>query len=333
MVAVSLKNTHQRTIKLDTGDREVWTIPEEVRDKDKQTVRVVLIGFGDDGYPGEPGEKSKQASEYTVGKGGEGGLGGEGGRGGKVLPVTLLVDDIDTIEFYNEGRNSVLNCTGYHFTSADGSSSSSGYYDPYSGNIYARPGKDGYRGGKGGDGGQMKPQVVAIPSTDGESIEYKGQMWTGGKGSYNRSISGSAAGINGNIVIFLAGGGGGGAAVGMNGHDGQIGWEPGLPGGKGADTDPVYGDDGGDWSSGGWGADGSDAEEIIVEPGTPIEAYPFGMGGNGGNGGGGGGGAGLQYWYNRPYNYVDGVGPGLDGIGGIGGSGSKGFYGCAVVYW
>lgn len=325
--------THQRTIKLDTGDREVWTIPDEVRDKDKQTVRVVLIGFGDDGYPGEPGEKSKQASEYTVGKGGEGGLGGEGGRGGKVLPVTLLVDNIDTIEFYNEGRNSILNCTGYHFTSADGTSSSSGYYDPYSGNIYARPGKAGYRGGKGGDGGQMKPQVVAIPSTDGEDIEYKGQMWTGGKGSYNRSISGSAAGINGNITIYLAGGGGGGAAVGMNGHDGQIGWEPGLPGGKGADTDPVYGNDGGDWSSGGWGADGSNAEEIVIEPGTPIEAYPFGMGGNGGNGGGGGGGAGLQYWYNRPYNYVDGVGPGLDGIGGIGGSGSKGFYGCAVIYW
>lgn len=298
--------THQYTIKLDTGDRETWTIPEEVREKDKQTVRVVLIGFGNDGYPGEPGEDAHQGSEYTVSKGGTGGLGGDGGLGGKVLPITLLVDDVTEIDFYNEGRDSILNCSKYHYTSANGSSSSTGYYDPYSGNIYALPGKPGHRGGNGGDGGQMKPNVQEIPATAGEDIEYNGVLYTGGKVGSHSQFNGSSVGISGNITIYISEFGGGGAAVGSNGGDGR---------GKTAYNE---------WGDPGNGANGANGD--VTEGG-------YGDGGNGGHGGGGGGGAALAYWYNRPYNYVNLVQDGEVGHGGLGGAGSPGHCGCAIIYW
>lgn len=300
--------THRQIIDLDTGARTAWTIPSEVREKDKQTVRVVLIGFGDDGYPGEPGEDGHQGSENAVSLGGTGGLGGEGGNGGKVLPITLLVDDVTEIEFYNEGRDSVLDCTKYHFSSADGSTSSNGYYDPYSGDIYAVPGKAGHRGGNGGNGGQMKPKVIEIPATPGEDIEYEGVVYHGGAVGPHSTINGGSVGISSNITIYFAESGGGGAAVGSDGGDGS----PFIVAANFGDPHP------------GHGANGANAEET---------AGNYGNGGNGGHGGGGGGGAALSYWYNQPYDYVDLVTVYDPGRGGLGGLGSHGHFGCAIIYW
>lgn len=298
--------THRLVIPLPSGASQTWSIPEEVFEKEKPTVRVVLIGWGDDGQPGEDGEKPPVGSEYNVGPGGAGGLGGLAGKGGRVFPVTLLCDDLTEIMLANDGRNSVLRSSVYNYNSADGVSSATGYYDPYSGELYALPGVDGIAGARGGDGGQRKPQIQEIPAKPGEDVEYNGETYHGGAASESVVINGGTVGVSSNLDIHIAGSGGGGAAAGVNGGD-ATGYISAS-----------------DWNEPGVGATPVDA------PATPAV---LGHGGNGGHGGGGGGGGGLAYWYNRPNNYITSVYANYSGEGGKGGNPSPGMYGGAILYW
>lgn len=309
--------TNSLIVPLDSGAVVHWTIPSEVYEKDSHTVRVVLIGYGDDGYPGEPGEESKPASEYKIGLGGLGGLGGDGGSGGKIFSTTISVDGITEFILKNDGRNSVLNSVEYNYSSAFGVSSMTGYYDAYSGKVFALPGKNGLEGGNGGSGGQMKPHVVGIDAVDGSDVIDEDSTYYGGKASVNRTVSGASAGINGNITIYIAGGGGSGAVYGANGQDGYIGWEPNDHSKSVAD-----------WGKGGNGVDGAPGKDALT-----LDSEGYGNGGGGGNGGSGAGGPGLIYYYNEPYNYVPAIESAKISSGGLGGSGGKGAHGCAILYW
>lgn len=253
-----------------------WTVPENVT-----SARIVLIGGGQGGSCGNKGEDGDKEGQNNAG--GAGGLGGAGGAGGKIYIVNIQVAQGTTYAIvigtggaggvYSDG-NEVAGSLGGdttfgNYTSADGSTSSTGYTDTTTGTFYANTGNKGVSGGAGGAGGQ----VGVNHSEDGEDVE----TYKGGKAGGSSSTSG---------------GGGGGAAMGNNGKDGTAERYRGHGGAGGNATIipeiPVTLGMGGTGGAGGGGGGG-------CATGTRWLGYG-GSGGTGSNGGNGAQGCVLIYY-------------------------------------
>lgn len=237
---------------------------------------------------------------------GVGGLGGaaQGGLGTAGTPTTATCQRFGTK------------------SSADGSSSSVGYYDPDADVVYAAAGLPGY---KGGDGGQTDTvDLYAWHGEDGLPGQSVGAFRGGAGGAGAKNIKQSTIPLE----ALVSGGGGGGAAYGADGSPGgnaKIIRESGYV----------------DQNVSGYGGFGADAQK------PPKPAY--GCGGAGGNGGGGGGSCGggwnwTNAYYNddlgydptlyRGYQIVQSAGRTLRYYGGKGGTGSQGGDGgdgCAII--
>lgn len=272
-----------------------FTVPQGVK-----KVRMVLIApgsGGDGGYDGEDGDEPSQISNAYWGgydyPGGEqrtpqGGNGGEAGiqgkiyiaeydtNGGEVFNVTI--GSPGTAGARNGGEGGSAGDTVVSgFVSASAALNGTlvaGYLEPFSGEVYALPGKHGIKGGNGG----------TIKTTDefpaSATFRTSGADGNPGGNAGNNLGGDGGAGTHGNYTsadqYFASGGGGGGAANGSDGEDG---------------TDAVYGEE--QTQSGtvyyvqsGDGGDGADA--------TPPPAVKYGCGGHGGHGGGAGGNAGSN---------------------------------------
>jgi len=354
--------THRQEIALTDGASESWAIPAGVT-----RVRVVLIGYGDDGADGEPGADGLYAEGPTPPEAGAGGAGGLHGAGAKVYGQTLSTSGISELILTSVNRASRCAAGTQLITSADGASSDTGYYDEMSGQIYALPGVDGMPGGKGGRGGIWKTlkwdsQVADSDLTfrepeNGEDVTYDGITYTGGIGQSDRADREPATGAvqkytyhtgkyytpiemgltDGGVWLVCGVGGGGGAAAGNNGGDGT-GKVLVKDSAMDAYQPPTI-------EIAGYGApsalDGVDVGGNGANGGAAPAADPRpGCGGNGGHGGGGGGSAGVSTWYNRTYLEVIFYGQaindmlgGIGGHGGTGGAGSAGSPGCAIIYY
>lgn len=300
-----------------TDSEQRWDIPGSVFQKDVPQIRCVLIGRGSDGESGEDGEAGGYGDDNEGGEGGKGGKGGKGGAGGKVYSVTIDCTNLAFIRYKNVGRNTVLYAAENIYSSANGSASSSGFVELFSGAVYALPGNDGVDGADGGKGG-CNPPIGASPqkATNGNDLEYNGVTYTGGKGGNMQAVRAKDYwdGYHENMTWRFGGNGGGGAAAGANGHDAVD-----LAGGNGSLEH---------WPIGGDGADATEAQPTV-------ELY--GSGGNGGSGGGGGGGASNHYWWNDVYTTLITVWSkeesNIPGQGGKGSAGTAGYKGCLIIYY
>ena len=354
--------TRRQEIALTNGANVSWTIPDGVT-----RVRVVLIGYGDDGAAGEAGQDGAYAEGATPPEGGAGGAGGAHGAGAKVYGQTVSTEGLTELVLTSSGRASRCAAGTQLITSADGASSDTGYYDEMSGQLYALPGADGVAGAHGGKGGVWKTTLWSLDTPDdslkfrepenGGDVSYNGVTYYGGIGQSDRVDREPETGVvqkytfhtakyytpientlpSGNIWTMCGVGGGGGAAVGSNGGDGtgkvlvknSYYDQFAPPNVEITGYGPPENLQGVD--VGGDGGNGSDAPATDTRPGC---------GGNGGHGGGGGGGAGVSTWYNRPYTELiqQGLGGlgmpgGVGGHGGSGGAGSAGSPGCAIIYY
>lgn len=147
--------TQRAQFDLDTQTTQYWFVPSGVH-----RVRVVLIGYGDDGEPGEDGEDGEYAEGATPAKGGRGGKGGKGGNGAKVYAQTIYTDELSELVFSIQNRFAVCTYGNQTISSEIGASSPTGYYDEMSGDLYALPGIDGIDGGAGGKGGIWKTRKI-----------------------------------------------------------------------------------------------------------------------------------------------------------------------------
>lgn len=300
-----------------TDSEQRWDIPDSVFQKDVPQIRCVLIGRGADGASGEDGATGGYGNDNEGGPGGAGGKGGKGGTGGKVFSVTIDCTSLAFIRYKNTDGNTVLYVADNIYSSANGSASSSGFVELFSGAVYALPGNSGVDGAAGGKGG-CNPAVGASPqkATNGSDLEYNGTTYKGGKGGKMQAVKAKDYwdGYHENMTWRFGGNGGGGAAAGANGHDAVD-----LAGGDGIREH---------WPIGGNGAD-------AVE--TPATVEMYGQGGNGGNGGGGGGGASNHYWWNDVYTTLITVWSkeesNIPGQGGKGSAGTAGYKGCIIIYY
>lgn len=354
--------THRQEIALTDGSSVSWPIPDGVT-----RVRVVLIGYGDDGAAGQAGQAGAYAEGATSPEGGTGGAGGLHGAGAKVFGQTVSTEGLTELILTSAGRASRCAAGTQLITSANGASSDTGYYDEMSGQLYALPGVDGIAGADGGKGGVWKTFKwdSTIQDADfefrepenGGDVTYDGVTYSGGIGQSDRVDRQPSTGTvqkytyhrglyytpiemklnDGGVWAVCGVGGGGGAAVGNDGGDGS---------GKVLNKDSYFDAfsppnvqiTGYGAVSGLPGVDvGGDGADAGAAPAT--DSRP-GCGGNGGHGGGGGGGAGVTTWYNRTYFEVIYYGQGLfdmkggiGGKGGTGGAGSAGSPGCAIIYY
>lgn len=354
--------TQRQEIPLADGASVSWPIPDGVT-----RVRVVLIGYGDDGLAGENGADGDFAEGASSPEGGAGGAGGAHGAGAKVYGQTVNTEGLTELILTSSGRASRCAAGTQLITSADGASSDTGYYDEMSGQIYALPGVDGLAGADGGKGGVWKTlkwdSGVSFEDFEfrepenGGDVEYNGVTYTGGIGQSDRVDRDPATGTvqkytfhtgkyftpiemgltDGGVFAVCGVGGGGGAAAGNNGGDGSgkvlvkntamDAYQPPTIEITGYGAPTALAG----VDVGGNGANGGAAPAADSRPGC---------GGNGGHGGGGGGGAGVTTWYNRTYFevifYGQGVynmAGGIGGHGGTGGAGSAGSPGCAIIYY
>lgn len=248
----------------------VFTAPDGVK-----SVRVVVIGAGSGGGAGRSGGSGGSTS-LTIqkheleaggswsapnGYGGKGGVKGKGASGGKVYQKTISVSEGEQFSYAasNGGAGSAVggllgnvggDSTFGTLTSADGSSSQSGYANPLNGMIYAQMGSDGTPGGDGGDG-------------SGASSE---EAESGSSGKPVGSNMGGRGGVPYNYenamfkTIRRSGGAGGGGASNLS---------AGASGSMSSDGNTN------------WAGRGANATYVA----SPKN---YGAGGNGGNGGGGG---------------------------------------------
>lgn len=257
-------------ILIGSGD---YVIPDEVY---SLTVVCIQAGTGAQaGFDGEPGggtqlivtTKEQDAGgswSDTQADGGEGGQKGAPGAGGKVYRATIDVVPGQVIHYecgtpgVGGATNGAVGTAGGETTfgalsSAQGAVSDTGYTDPVSGDVLAKPGTEGVNGAAGGRGGKASSSRGDY-GENGEDVPPN----TGGPGGppYKWKFDDYTSE---NIRIY-GGGAGGGAAHGKDGDPGSD--SPTAVGGAGASPDA---------------------------PQTPDK---IGAGGNGGHGGGGGGGAG-----------------------------------------
>lgn len=344
-----------------------WTVPEGVTE-----IRAVLIGGGQGGESGSPGSPSteckaiNQTSEVTDSTttyrgwcpmiGGAGGNKGAGGEGGKVLTVSQVVTAGEKITYaagrggkggaysadaQTSGSGGTDTVFGSH-SSATGSTTETGYYDPVSGDTYAAHGADGINGGAGGGGNGETNNTDYVA---GESVtDNAGNTWLPGENPTDSDVlvdSASAYGFWGNSKHWTCSakavqgkGAGGGAAVGANGKSGvhnanaPYAWSRSGT----ADGDLYPHGKAISFAYGGVGGKGADAT-------APVKATVYGSGGTGGNGGGGAGGGGFAYGEKRvskeypPTECSASGNKGQSGTPGLGSDGGQGADGCIILYY
>lgn len=290
-----------------TGSGE-WTVPEGVTE-----LRAVVIGKGQDGTDGSSGGASIMTSQTKNGSSGSfpatspglGGNGGVGGTGGKILEETINVTVGQKIQ-YAAADNSGDSTFG-SLSSADGTSSDTGYYDTVTQTYFGRKGADGKKGGNGGS-----------PGNNGQAVgEFRG-----GYGLGSKSAKETLYEVTGSVTI--SGWGGGGAAQGTNG------WSPSgflAASLTGSVADPSQG-----WvqltaryTAGGRGAAGANGPD----------GENYGDGGGGGHGGGGAGAIGSLSMSFAPAGKAPRIstGEGGWGEGGSAGTGGSGKPGCIILYY
>lgn len=285
-----------------------WTVPEGVTE-----LRAVVIGKGQDGTDGSSGGASIMTSQTKNGSSGSfpatspglGGNGGVGGTGGKILEETINVTVGQKIQ-YAAADNSGDSTFG-SLSSADGTSSDTGYYDTVTQTYFGRKGADGKKGGNGGS-----------PGNNGQAVgEFRG-----GYGLGSKSAKETLYEVTGSVTI--SGWGGGGAAQGTNG------WSPSgflAASLTGSVADPSQG-----WvqltaryKAGGRGAAGANGPD----------GENYGDGGGGGHGGGGAGAIGSLSMSFAPAGKAPRIstGEGGWGEGGSAGTGGSGKPGCIIIYY
>lgn len=296
-----------------------WTVPSEVREQQYPNIRLILIGKGHDGTAGGNGGNGSSASGSNAGNGGAGGTAGVGGEGGRVYQITLDVtsvakiavtqNDYHTVAKTYDDNNALLNT----YSSSSGNPVDAGVTNVFTGDIYARRGKDGYKGGNGGKGGCYTSSggtQVLSEATKGDNVtvEYRLQPYNGGSTSsmIARFKDGTPNTPPENYYSFF--GGGGGASGGHNG----------LAATTVSDVYPKV------TTKGGHGANGVTRSDVYTG---------YGSGGFGGNGGGGGGGAGVyeKSVMTLPPSYT--YEAQQAGEGGLGSSGTSGIVGCLLIYY
>lgn len=289
-------------------------------------ITIVLIGGGDGGDGGESGTdggsvsgswfyRSGETISAQAGAAGKGGKAGAAGSSGKILRIEITVTPGQTF-VYNCGAAGVGGAiasagsvggetTFGAYSSATGAVSPSGYTDPVTGDVYARPGVNGTDGGDGGSGGGYSA-TEGPPGADGSPVgNYAGGK--GGTGAWTRY------GPSSDPIGYQSqgGGGAGGASAAAAGGDGSSEhymYRPmiGAPGGTGASATnrlakTAYGDggDGGDGGGGGGGAGGFSYRTTGEDRVTQTYTAAGGTGGTGARGGNGAAGCGIAY-YRRP---------------------------------
>lgn len=243
----------------------------------------------------------------------QGGAGGEPGTPGKayIIDKEVTPGEVITIVVGAGGSGGSANGTDGQdgtattasstslgsLSSSLGSSTQAGFYDPFSGSVFAAAGRIGYAGMPGG-----QTDVTDL-------LGWNGAAGLSG-GSFSTTYQGGAGGAGASIEdgdYRASGGGGGGAAYGASGGAGGAGTI--------TNHDVVCGD-------GGAGADAA----------APDQAF-YGCGGDGGNGGGAGGNAGggynKRYYSSFNYGYTNGA-RGAAGKGSVGGQGGAG---CVIIYY
>lgn len=268
---------------------QAFTVPDGVK-----SIRVVLIGGGNGGARGSDGTSGQRSD--SGGSGGNGGQGGTGGDGGKLLQQELSVSSCEQFQVTigqggaaatAETQPAEGTATTFgDLSSAQGSSSPSGFTDIITGNVYGETGISGVDGGNGGAGGNS--------SRHGEAGAAVG-VYPGGAGSATSINEQSSSSYNGS---WVGGGAGGGAAVGTAGTAGRAG--------KG-------------WNMCEGGDGGNGATPVSAE-----SVSKYGSGGNGGHGGGGGGGGGGCYNSYRGSSGQWAGSGGTGGTGGQGSAGANG---------
>ena len=285
-----------------------YVIPDEV-----YSLTVVCIQAGTGGQAGFDGESGGSSQLIVTSKdqnaggswsdspedGGQGGDKGSPGAGGKVYRATIDVVPGQVIHYecgtpgVGGATNGAVGTAGGETTfgdlsSAQGAVSDTGYTDPVSGDVLAKPGTEGVNGAAGGRGGQASSRRGEYGES-GEDVPPNtgGQSGTPYEWSYDN--------LRSEQVRIYGGGAGGGAALGKNGGPGG-----GETSGKGAE--------GGDGAS----------------PDPPEAPNKIGTGGNGGHGGGGGGGAGGVFASAEPFEFGGAAGIWITNDGGSAGKGSRG---------
>lgn len=288
-------------------------------------ITIVLIGAGNGGDGGASGTAGGSVSgswyfrtgntiSAQAGPGGKGGKAGSSGSPGKTLRLELTVSPGQSFS-YSCGAAGVGGETGTAggvggetifgaYSSASGSVSPSGYTDPVTGDVYARPGVDGVDGGDGGNGGGYSASE-GLPGNNGTTVGAN----TGGNGGTG---AWTQYGPSRNPTGYQSQGGGGGGGA-----------SAAAAGGNGFSTHNMYNPMVG--AAGGNGASGQNRTAKTV----------FGDGGDGGDGGGGGGGAGSFSYHNTnaeddriTYRYSA-----TGGVGGTGARGGNGAAGCGIAYY
>ena len=291
-------NAYKNAVLMSAGN---WTVPTGVT-----AARFVIIGGGGGGSAGSDGANGGTVTltdfyntyyhnyDVSTAVGGAGGAGGNGGDNGKVLTVDVsaLTPGASLAITYGQGgeqgqngTDTTITANGTTYTSADGSRPTYGIINLFTGDVYAKNGEQGIKGGDGG--GNL---------TDGESVSFNGTTYIGGK-SRNTSAYDTAYyrvyGHAASKIGDLCWAGGGGAAYGANGKDGRP-----------TDTSDYNAD-------GGKGANG-------VKPPQAL----YGCGGKGGSGGGGCGSGGISK-STLSNSYYSGN-AGTKGTGSVGGKGGDG---------
>lgn len=285
-----------------------YVIPDEV-----YSLTVVCIQAGTGGQAGFDGESGGSSQLIVTSKdqnaggswsdspeyGGKGGDKGSPGAGGKVYRATIDVVPGQVIHYecgtpgVGGATNGSVGTAGGETTfgdlsSAQGAVSDTGYTDPVSGDVLAKPGTEGVNGAAGGRGGQAS-------SRGGEYGERGEDVPPNTGGQSGIPFKYSYEGFGSETVELYGGGAGGGAAFGKNGG----------PGGS---------------KTNGKGAKGGDG----ASPDPPESKDKIGAGGNGGHGGGGGGGAGGIFASSEPFEIAGAAGIWITNDGGSAGKGSRG---------
>ena len=334
---------HRQVIDADyiLTEGNTWTVPNDipVNENGKGTIKLVLIQGGtggQGGYNGANGLGKANMASGTFQDGlayayanaqqaiPQGGAGGASGQAGKVYIVEVEVYPGDTLTF-NVGvggaggaKNGGAGAAGTQTTvsipnigtkSSQSGDVTNGYFDPFTGNVYATTSDAGVRGGNGG-------------RTDTESLYGN----NGKNGFPGETIYGYAGGAGGSGVFgdmsdimslplyayaYASGGAGGGAAYGANG---------------GAGGSASHYDRPNPWAKSGAGGAGANA--------LPPGGVEYGCGGNGGNGGGAGGNAGAaREGHDQSGFYIYSLTIGVAGAGGQGSVGGAGGAGVGFIYY
>lgn len=296
---------------------EEWSVPQAVREREYANIRLILIGTGENGTNGGAGQDGSYAQEGSGqrqgGNGGNGGAAGLGGAGGNVYQITVDVTNVAKITAAKTGNNTIVKTYNDNdsvistYSSSSGNPVENGITNLFTGEIYARKGKDGRAGGKGGVG-VYSGDGYSPSASNGEdvSVPYQSDPFKGGRANTVNKFGHDTAH---QTAYYSYESGGGGAADGSNGG---VSYQTGS-------TAYKY------YFAGGSG--GNAIQQFNVYTG-------YGSGGFGGNGGGGGGGAGViiaNYYGSGSSTYsTESQTP---GTGGTGSNGTNGIEGCLLIYY